>query len=110
MVDEVDRAASADLQVRAAHLHQHLETRSALEIARNDGACLAGGDWVADEEERLYEQARADEALRVLHHRPRRGELEAPQAKRAGKGAVVRMADMADELVRQALAIGFIQA
>ena len=92
-----------------AHLHQHLETHSALEIARHDGARLARGDRVADEEECLHEQARADEALCVQHHRPRRGKPEEPAAKRPGMGEVVRIADMADEPVRQTLAIGFIQ-
>ena len=40
----------------------------------------------------------------------RRGELEEPAAKRPGMGEVVRSADVTDEPVRQALAIGLIQA
>ena len=65
---------------------------------------------MTDEEKRLHEQARADEALRVLHHRPRRRQLEEPAAKRTGMGEVIGIADMADDPVCQALAIGLIQA
>ena len=36
------------------------------------------------------------------------GSLQEPAAKRPGMGEVVRIADMADEPVRQALAIGLI--
>ena len=57
-------------------------------------------------EERLREQARADEAALALHRRAWCGQLEEAACKRAGKREIVGSADVADQPVGQELAVG----